>query len=51
MMQTPGRLIARSDFAVEQSAMFKEIKMVPVNPALAEKLGEYSKQLRAIFGG
>jgi len=51
LMQTPGRLIARSDLAVEQSAMFKEIKMVPVNPALAEKLGEYSKQLRAIFGG
>jgi iron(III) transport system substrate-binding protein len=51
LMQTPGRLIARSDLASEQSAIFKEVKMVPVDPALAERLGEYSKQLRAIFGG
>lgn len=51
LMQTPGRLVARSDLAAEQSAITKEIKMVPVNPALAEKLGEYAKQLRAIFGG
>jgi iron(III) transport system substrate-binding protein len=50
LMQTPGRHIARSDVANEQAAMFKELKIVPVNPALAEKLDEYAKQLRTIFG-
>jgi hypothetical protein len=29
----------------------KELKIVPVNPSLAEKLDEYAKQLRSIFGG
>lgn len=51
LMQTPGRHIARSDIANEQAAMLKELKIVPVNPALAEKLDEYAKQLRSIFGG
>jgi iron(III) transport system substrate-binding protein len=51
LMQTPGRLVARGDLAGAQSAITKQIKMVPVNPALAEKLGDYAKQLRAIFGG
>jgi iron(III) transport system substrate-binding protein len=50
LMQTPGRLVARGDLAAEQAAMVKELKIVPVNPALAEKLDEYAKQLRAIFG-
>jgi len=49
-MQTPGRLSARSDFANEQSAMLKDLKIVPVSPSLAEKLNEYAKQLRTIFG-
>jgi len=51
LMQTPGRLIARNDLANEQAAMLKELKIVPVSPSLAEKLDEYAKQLRAIFGG
>jgi iron(III) transport system substrate-binding protein len=51
LMRTPGRLVARSDLAQEQADLVKEVKVTPVNPALAEKLGEYAKQLRAIFGG
>jgi iron(III) transport system substrate-binding protein len=50
LMQTPGRMIARSDLKNEQGGMLKELKIVPVNPSLAEKLDEYAKQLRAIFG-
>jgi hypothetical protein len=51
LMQTPGRLIARGDLANEQAAMLKGLKIVPVDPTLAEKLDEYAKQLRSIFGG
>ena len=51
LMQTPGRLVARGDLANDQAAMLKRLKIVPVNPALAEKLDEYAKQLRSIFGG
>ncbi|HET7004666.1 MAG TPA: extracellular solute-binding protein [Candidatus Binatia bacterium] len=51
LMQTPGRHIARGDLANEQAAMLKDLKIVPVNPALAEKLDEYAKQMRGIFGG
>ena len=29
--------------------MLKELKIVPVNPALAEKLDEYAKQMRSDF--
>jgi ABC-type Fe3+ transport system, periplasmic component len=50
LMQTPGRLVARADVANEQGAMLKKLKIIAVNPALAEKLDEYAKQLRAIFG-
>lgn len=50
LMQAPGRLVARRDLAAEQSPIIKRIKMVPVKPALAEKLDDYAKQLRAIFG-
>jgi iron(III) transport system substrate-binding protein len=50
LMQTPGRLVARRDLANEQANLLKELKIVPVNPALADKLDEYAKQLRAIFG-
>jgi iron(III) transport system substrate-binding protein len=50
LMQAPGRLVARRDLAAEQSPMIKRIKIVPVKPALADKLDEYAKQLRAIFG-
>jgi iron(III) transport system substrate-binding protein len=51
VMQTPGRMSARGDFANEQAAMLKQFKIVPVHPSLAEKLDEYAKQLRSIFGG
>jgi iron(III) transport system substrate-binding protein len=50
LMQTPGRLVARGDLANAQAAMLKKLKIVPVHPALAEKLDEYAKQLRSIFG-
>jgi iron(III) transport system substrate-binding protein len=50
LMRTPGRLVARADLAPEQADLIKEVKMAPVNPALAEKLGEYAKQLRSILG-
>jgi hypothetical protein len=50
-MQTPGRLVARGDLANDQANMLKKLKVVAVNPALAEKLDEYAKQLRSIFGG
>ena len=50
LMQTPGRQSARTDFPNDQSAMLKDLKIVPVNPALAEKLDDYAKQLRVIFG-
>jgi len=51
LMQTPGRLVARSDLANDQAHMLKRLKIVPVDPALAEKLEEYAKQLRSIFAG
>lgn len=50
LMRTPGRLVARADLASEQADLIKQVKIAPVNPALAEKLGEYAKQLRSIFG-
>lgn len=50
LMQAPGRLVARRDLASEQSLMNKAMKMVPVKPALADRLDDYASQLRAIFG-
>ena len=50
LMRTPGRLVARSDLDNEQAEMLKRLKVVPVDPTLAEKLKEYAKQLRSIFG-
>jgi iron(III) transport system substrate-binding protein len=50
LMQTPGRHVARRDLPNDHSARLKELQIVPVNPALAEKLDEYAKQLRTIFG-
>jgi iron(III) transport system substrate-binding protein len=46
-----GRPVARSDLASARPVAIKEIKMVPVNPALAEKMHDYAKLLRTIFGG
>jgi ABC-type Fe3+ transport system substrate-binding protein len=51
LQQSFGRLVARSDLASEQPAAIRQIKMVPVNPELAEKMNDYAKQLRTIFGG
>jgi iron(III) transport system substrate-binding protein len=50
LQQSFGRLVARADLALEQPAAIREIKMVPVHPALAEKLSDYAKQFRMIFG-
>jgi iron(III) transport system substrate-binding protein len=50
LMRTPGRLVARADLAAEQAELLQRVKIVPVNPALAEKLGDYAKQLRSLFG-
>jgi iron(III) transport system substrate-binding protein len=44
-----GRLVARSDLAQEQAPAIKGVQMVPVNPALADQLDEYARQLREIF--
>jgi iron(III) transport system substrate-binding protein len=51
LQQGFGRLVARTDLASELPAAIKQIKMVPVNPELAEKMNDYAKQLRTIFGG
>jgi iron(III) transport system substrate-binding protein len=51
LQQGFGRLVARTDLASDQPAAIREIKMIPVNPELAEKMTEYAKQLRSIFGG
>ncbi|HSK30569.1 MAG TPA: hypothetical protein VLA17_11455 [Candidatus Limnocylindria bacterium] len=50
LMRTPGRHVARRALANDHTARLKELKIVPVNPALAEKLDEYARQLRSIFG-
>ena len=50
LQQGFGRLVARADLAPEQPAAIKGIKMVAVNPVLAEKMGDYAKQMRTIFG-
>jgi iron(III) transport system substrate-binding protein len=50
LMQTPGRHVARRDIPNDHSARLKDLQIVPVNPALAERLEEYAKQLRTIFG-
>ena len=49
LVQRFGRLSARSDLAAEQPGALKQVKMAPVHPALAEKMDDYAKQLRAIF--
>jgi len=51
LQQGFGRLVARTDLAAEQPTAIRRIKMVPVDPELAEKLKDYATQLRTIFGG
>jgi hypothetical protein len=50
LIQTPGRHVAHRGLANAHTARLKELTIAPVNPALAEKLDEYAKQLRSIFG-
>jgi iron(III) transport system substrate-binding protein len=50
LQQGFGRLVARTDLVSEQPAAIRQIRMVPVNPELAEKMNDYAKQLRTIFG-
>jgi len=51
LIQTPGRHVAHRDLANDHTARLKDLTIAPVNPALAEKLDQYAKQLRSIFGG
>ena len=51
LMQTPGRHVAHRELANDHTARLKDLIVAPVNPALAEKLDQYAKQLRSIFGG
>jgi iron(III) transport system substrate-binding protein len=50
LQQRFGRLVAREDLAPDQPQALKGIKLVAVNPALAEKMNDYARQLRTIFG-
>ena len=50
LQQNFGRLVARADLGPEQPTAIKGIKTVAVNPALAEKMSEYARQMRTIFG-
>ena len=43
------RLSARTDLAQEQAVFMKDLRIVPVNPNLAEQIDEYAKLLREIF--
>ncbi|MGH7827948.1 MAG: ABC transporter substrate-binding protein [Candidatus Binatia bacterium] len=49
LMRGFTRLVARSDFAQEQAAATKGMKIVPVNPDLADRIDEYTKLLRDTF--
>ena len=43
------RLSARTDLAHEQAALQKDLRIVPVNPNLANHIEEYTKLLRETF--
>lgn len=43
------RLSARTDLAHEQAALQKDLRIVPVNPSLADHIEEYTKLLRETF--
>ena len=50
LMLSFGKRVARSDLTERQTESGrKPLQLVPVNPALAEKLQEYSNMLRGIF--
>jgi len=41
----------RPSYYVARYLGLRGYRVIPVNPALAEKLDEYAKQMRRIFGG
>jgi len=43
------RLSARTDLAQEQATLMKDLRIVPVNPNLADQIDEYARLLREIF--
>ena len=43
------RLSARTDLAQEQAVSMKDLRIVPVNPNLADQIDEYAKLLRETF--
>jgi len=43
------RLSARTDLAQEQAGIMKDMRIVPVNPNLADQIDEYAKLLRETF--
>ena len=43
------RLSARTEIAQEQAALMKDLRIVPVNPNLADQIDEYAKLLRETF--
>jgi iron(III) transport system substrate-binding protein len=49
IVQTFNRVPVRSDMGPELSPQLKALNMVPVNPALADNINEYSALLRSIF--
>jgi iron(III) transport system substrate-binding protein len=49
IMRGFGRLVARTDMAQEQAAASRGMKVVPVDPNLADRMDEYAKLLREIF--
>ena len=49
MMQSWGRMVARSDVVGLRSGPMKNLTVVPVKPELGEKLEEYSTLLRELF--
>lgn len=49
IMRGFGRLVARADMAQEQAAASRGMKVVPVDPNLADRMDEYAKLLREIF--
>lgn len=50
IVQTFNRVPVRSDMGPELTPQLKSLNMVPVNPALADNINEYSALLKNIFG-
>lgn len=50
IMRNFHRLSARTDLALEQSSIAKDLRIVPVDPKLADQIDEYARLLRETFG-